>query len=79
MKSFLLSTAITVGAMLLSLLAAFAFTHRGVIGNTSPALGSAHPAHAPHPHSGLSASACPASPHSVSPRPTFPAKALIRT
>lgn len=61
------SAALLLAAMSLTLLAAFLFTHRGISG------------HAAHPHAGLSAAACPASPHGVSPRPTHPAKAVIRT
>jgi hypothetical protein len=79
MNSVLLSAAITVAAMLLTLLLAFGLTHRGVIGNSTPTFGSAHPVHDSHAQSGLAVAACPVSPHSVSPRPTFPAKALIRT
>lgn len=82
MKQLFIPAAIAIAAMLVTLLAAFGFAHRAVLGNivhpVDP-VGFAHPVHSPHPHAGLSASECPASPHGVSPRPTFSAKAVIRT
>lgn len=82
MNRLFFCAAMSIAAMLLTLLAAFGFAHRGVLGNAAHPVGAVHPAqpvHAPHPHPGLSASECPASPHGVSPRPTYPAKAVIRT
>ena len=73
------SAALLLAAMSLTLLALFLFAHRGIAGTATHPHGAAHPVHAPHPHPGLSASGCPASPHGVSPRPTFSAKAVIRT
>lgn len=74
----LISAAISIIAMLLTLLAAFVFAHRGVLGNVHSPV-SAHSVHAIDPHIELPASACPASPHGVSPRPTLSAKTVIRT
>ena len=82
MKQLFIPAAIAIAAMLVTLLAAFGFTHRAALGNTAHPVDPvrfAHPVHAPDPHAGLSASECPASPHGVSPRPTLPAKAVIRT
>ncbi len=82
MKQLLLPAAISIAAMLITLLAAFGFTHGralGYVAHPVDPVGFAHPVHVPHPQAGLSASDCPASPHGVSPRPTYPAKAVIRT
>jgi hypothetical protein len=82
MKQFFIHATIAIAAMLITLLAAFGFAHRGALGNAAhpvDPVGAAHPVHAPDPHAGLSASACPANPHGVSPRPTLSAKAVIRT
>lgn len=73
------SASLLLAAMLLTLMAAFLFTHRDIAGAAAHPHDFAHPVLAPHPHKDLSASECPALPHGVSPRPTHSAKAVIRT
>jgi hypothetical protein len=79
MKHLLNSAAISIAAMLITLLMAFGFAHRGVVGKLVHPLGLALPDQAPHSHPALFAAECPALPHAVSPRPTHSVKAVIRT
>lgn len=75
----LVSAALLLAAMLLTLIAAFLLTHRSIAGAEAQPHDFVHPVLAPHPHKDLAATECPALPHGVSPRPTFSAKAVIRT
>lgn len=78
MTRILLSAALLLIAMTITLYALVSFH---LAANSAPrsATPIAHPVFSPIPHAGNDASACPAYPHGVSPRPTLPAKAVIRT